>query len=59
MSHALCALHQLCARVHTQELCPDALPPRDETLEGADHHAVPDVDVRDAVDDVIVAVRRR
>ena len=59
VSHAFRALHKLPARVHAQELCADALPPRDEALEGADHHAVPDVNVRDGVDDVIVVVRRR
>ena len=59
MSHAFRALHKLSARVHAQELCADALPPRDEALERAYHHAVPDVNVRDGVDDVIVVVRRR
>ena len=59
VSHAFCALYELPARVHAQELRADALPARDEALEGADHHAVPDVDVRDGVDDVVVAVRWR
>ena len=57
--HALGSLHKLPAGVHAQELCAGALPPRDEALEGAHHHAVPDVDVRDGVDDVIIAVRWR
>ena len=59
VSHAFRALHKLSTPVHAQELRADALPARDEALEGADHHAVPDVDVRDGVDDVVIAVRWR
>ena len=58
MSHAFRALHKLSPRVHPQELRADALPARDEALEGADHHAVPCVDVRDGIDDAIVAMGR-